>query len=123
MKRQFVTASVDPFASMMGYSNDEVMHIHHLCAQLMEEARDNLPEVEMEVTSYRIDRTGKKLTLTGDMTYEGNNQWLTIELPLISSVEEIEFKAVVVEYLRQVKKAYGLESFENTDLYNLASTL
>lgn len=123
MKRQFVTASVDPFASMMGYSNEEVMHIHHLCAQLMEEARDNLPEVEMEINSYRVDRTGKKLTLTGDMTYEGDNRWLSIQLPFISSVDDIDFKSVVFEYLRQVKSEYGLELFESTDLYDLVLEL
>lgn len=123
MKRQFVTASVDPYASMMGYNNEEVIYIHAMCADLMEQAEANLPEVEMEINSYRIDRTGNKLILTGDMTYQGDNRWLTIEVPFKLSVKGIDFRRVVFEYLRQVKQAYGLELFENTDLYDLALKL
>ena len=123
MKRQFVTASIDPFAKEMGYSDDEVMYIHALAGYLMEGAKHNLPEVTIEITSYRVNRTDNKLILTGDMTYNGQNEWLTIECPFIKSRKDVDYKSVVMEYLRQVVNTYGLEVFENTELFDLASRL
>lgn len=115
--------TADPFAKMLGYDDKEVQHIYTLVAAFTNQCEANLPQVDTEITSFRIDRTDNKLKLTGDMTCDGDNRWLTILVPFNASVLDVSVKDIVFEYLRQVKAAYGVELFKDTELYQLVIKL
>lgn len=116
--KKYVKSGYDPYASMLGYSDEEQKQIYLWAARLMQEAEANLPQVPMEITSFNLNRDNGVIKFIGDMTYEGDNRWLEIQVP----VHE-DYQQCVFEFLREVKEAYGMEPFENTDLYELAESL
>lgn len=123
--REFIVGRItaDSFTRMLGYDDKEVHYIHALVAAFMNQSASNLPQVDVEITSFRIERTDNKLKLTGDMTYNRDNRWLTILVSFSNSVFDISIRDIVFEYLRQVRSEYGLELFEDTSLYQLVTEL
>lgn len=116
--KKYVKSGYDPYASMLGYSDEEQKQIYLWAARLMKEAEANLPEVQMEITSFSLNRDNGVIKFIGDMTYEGDNRWLEIQVPM-----QEDYKYCVFEYLAKVKEAYGMAPFEDTDLYELADSL
>ena len=116
--KKYVKSGYDPYASMLGYSDEEQKQIYLWAARLMGEAEANLPEVQMEITSFNLNRDNGVLKFIGDMTYEGDNRWLEIQVPMKES-----YKQLVFAFLAEVKEAYGMQPFEDTDLYELAESL
>lgn len=110
----------DPFGAAMarqqGLTFEEYIAVNKLAAVFMRSTRQNLPSVEMEINSFRYDKVKKEVKYTGDMTYQGDNRWLDLVLPLPNGIENVQFLDLVKNYLIQVKNAYGVEVIKEAGL-------
>ena len=105
MKR--ISAQANPF----GNHADEIMS--KMASFFSRSAMDHIPEVTVELNSFNV--SDGRLTWYGDMTYQKNNQPLTLSIPgeitedmTFDNFGRRYFNSIVAEYIRQLDLVYHI---------------